>query len=233
MKTKRKPASRIPMTNSNTNKKKSVDVQVNDTQKSKSPLMKNEFALILLGALLLTIIIFFLFFRSAGSKNDTALKTAANPSVVELENRVKALEQALKLQSDKITSTTTTTIGTDKKTKNNIVTDPMRDRVTRLETVLSVKFESLIERMEKIEKQLNRRPVATISAKPVKATAKAQKKAVQKKTIKKTSLFHTVKKGETLYSIGKKYSVSITDLRRLNNLTKTAKIYPGNNILVR
>ncbi|MCP4760335.1 MAG: LysM peptidoglycan-binding domain-containing protein [archaeon] len=46
-------------------------------------------------------------------------------------------------------------------------------------------------------------------------------------------MFHTVKKKETLYSIGKQYNITIDQLRKLNKLSKGAKIYPGDNLLVR
>ncbi|RLD91324.1 MAG: hypothetical protein DRJ09_01425 [Bacteroidetes bacterium] len=44
-------------------------------------------------------------------------------------------------------------------------------------------------------------------------------------------LYHTVKQGETLYSIAKKYGVNITKLRELNNLTNRS-LTPGQHILV-
>ncbi len=93
--------------------------------------------------------------------------------------------------------------------------------------------------MGKIEtsiSQLKARPVAVIPSKALPSKVKPRPVAPVKKAIKKekkASVFHAVQKGETLYSISKKYNTSVAALRKLNNLSSTAKIYPGNNILIR
>lgn len=46
------------------------------------------------------------------------------------------------------------------------------------------------------------------------------------------NLYHTVKKGDTLASIAKKYSISTDDLKELNNL-KSAKLKRGRKLLVK
>jgi len=178
----------------------------------------------------LTIIIFFLFFRSSDPKTDPVKRgVASRTSFVDLEKRIKNIEQALKLKGKSVQLADDKTAGEDPDI------DPIKDRVTRLETAFLVKFDSLTERIGKIEKSilaLKNKPVATVTPKPVaKKTSTPVKKAIKKE--KKASMFHTVKKGETLYYISKKYNTSIAALRKLNNLTTTAKIYPGDNILIR
>jgi peptidoglycan endopeptidase LytE len=44
-------------------------------------------------------------------------------------------------------------------------------------------------------------------------------------------LFHTVKRGETLYSIARQYSIGVTELKQLNGL-KTSRIKKGQKLLV-
>ncbi|MGB9677944.1 MAG: LysM peptidoglycan-binding domain-containing protein, partial [Candidatus Ratteibacteria bacterium] len=44
-------------------------------------------------------------------------------------------------------------------------------------------------------------------------------------------VYHTVKKGENLYKIGKKYGKTPEELKKLNNL-KSSNIYPGQKIKV-
>ncbi len=44
--------------------------------------------------------------------------------------------------------------------------------------------------------------------------------------------FHIVQKGDTLTSLGKKYKVSVSDLRKLNNLPENQAIYPGQRLVV-
>lgn len=45
------------------------------------------------------------------------------------------------------------------------------------------------------------------------------------------TLYHKVKKGESLYTIGKKYGKTPQELKKLNNL-KTSKIFPGQRLIV-
>ena len=44
--------------------------------------------------------------------------------------------------------------------------------------------------------------------------------------------YHTVARGETLYGISKKYNISLAQLRRLNKLSETQGIYPGQKLQV-
>ena len=44
---------------------------------------------------------------------------------------------------------------------------------------------------------------------------------------------HTIKKGDTLSGISKKYKVSVQEIRGLNNLKKTAKLKPGQKLTVK
>ncbi|MCP3873695.1 MAG: LysM peptidoglycan-binding domain-containing protein [Desulfobacteraceae bacterium] len=227
MKLKGKPESKIPTTKTNTNKRK-VPAGTNAEKKIEySIIKKNEFALILFGALMLTVIIFFLFFRSSGTKIESNIKkSTASTSFAELETRIEKIEQILQIQ-DK-------SLNPDGKSKIQGI-DPVKERVTRLETAFSVKFDSLIERMGKLERnisQIKKRPVVAKASKPaVKKAVIPVKKSITKE--KKSSMFHTVQKGETIYSISKKYNTSIKTLQKLNNFTKSTKIYPGNNILIR
>lgn len=95
----------------------------------------------------------------------------------------------------------------------------------------------MIERIGKIEKQISQLIVKpdvipdTPASKPGSADAASEKKVVKKE--KKESIFHTVQKGETLFSISRKYNTNVETLRKLNNLSNDAAIFPGNNILVR
>lgn len=50
--------------------------------------------------------------------------------------------------------------------------------------------------------------------------------------IKTEPEYHTVKKGETLYKIAKKYNISVTELKRLNNLTSN-RLKTGQKLIVK
>jgi peptidoglycan endopeptidase LytE len=47
------------------------------------------------------------------------------------------------------------------------------------------------------------------------------------------TIYHKVKKGDTLASVARKYSLPVKDLRELNNFSKNTKLKPGQELLVR
>ncbi len=49
----------------------------------------------------------------------------------------------------------------------------------------------------------------------------------------KGNQYHTVKRGETLSSLSRKYSLSVSDLKEFNNLGKSGKLRPGQRLLVK
>ena len=83
------------------------------------------------------------------------------------------------------------------------------------------RVDALSQKVEALEKQ--KQPTAEPKAKPStpsKPTASTEKK------------YHTVKKGETLYGISKKYRISVEELRKLNNLSKDQWPRAGQKLLV-
>lgn len=245
MKTRPTAESKTAATQTNTNHKKQPETDPGAKPIESSMFKKNEFALILFGALLLTLIIFFLFFRSpdedAGiNHNDGSSKIAGaaipqNPgsqssSFNDIEKRIEKLESLLLDQTGRLKS------GALKAGEDS---DPIKARVSRLETAFEVKFDTLTEKMTKIEKRLQAlkqvpsKPVPEPAAVKIKTPAVLKPKPKAAPAPEKKSLFHTVKKGETLYSIGKKYNISISNLRKLNKLSEKEKIYPGTNLMVR
>ncbi len=229
MKSQEKPGletgSKVFTKKSNINKKKAVERPDQLKKSGISILKKNEFALILFGALLFTIIIFFFFFRSSDSKTEVVKQNISKTSFSDFEKRIVNIEKILQPEQDSDSK--------NSKTKQNVTQNyHINDRLSRLEAAFSVKFDSLIDRMEQLEKnieQLKNRPVKKTV---IKAT-KLKTAVPVKKTVKKKPMFHTVKKNETLYSISKQYNTTIDTLRKLNKLSKGAKIYPGDNLLVR
>ncbi len=224
---KPRPESKIPTTKTNTNKKRESDLPGGNKKPDLSLFRKNEFTLIIFGALLLTLIVFFLFFRSSSPKTESVEKNDSKTAFAALELRIEKLENTL---TNQLAPAQSSNGGDAAKELPEI--DPLQDRVSRLEAAFSVKFDSLIERMGTIEKNISLLKQAKIAAEPVKPKTKQPVKKTVKKE-KAGSMFHTVQKGETLYSISKKYSTSVAELKKLNNLSATAKIYPGNNILIR
>jgi hypothetical protein len=158
------PESKIPTTKINPNKNKTNQVH-NSTKKIKpSHLKKNEFALILIGALLLTIVIFFLFFRSSDIRTETVKTNTSSSSFADLEERVEALEKAFEIrENDALVSDGSGTGGA-------MGIGPVKERVASLETAFSVKFNSLLKRMDDIEKSISgpkKKSIAVTTSNPV------------------------------------------------------------------
>ena len=237
-------ASKMKKSRQNTNKKREmVQPDPHPEENTASMFKKNEYAFIFLGAALLSIVIVFFFFRPAREPAKPVAPLPAEAQVEEVrtfEKRIEHIEDLLSeaLGSDSLFSDASGGAADEKPTGLS----EQKQRLARLETAFEVKFDSLAERLSRIEQQISAlsNRVESLPAQPVKASTskpvkKAQKQTVIKKTksTKKEVIFHTVQKGETLYSISKKYKTTVAQLRKLNKLSENADIYPGNNILVK
>lgn len=229
MKPKDNPESKIPTTGTNTNKKRRSQIHGGGKNLDASFLKKNEFALIICGALLVTIIIFFFFFKSSSPEIEPVQKNISSfQNFDELENRIENLEQSIQVLKQSTQSSNPLTIDTMESF------NPIKKRMTRLETQFSTQFDSIKKQMGKIENSISQfkgKLVASegskSSAKPIISVKKAMKKG------KEPENFHTVQKGETLFGISQKYDTTVTDLQKLNKLSANTKIFPGDNIRIR
>ena len=89
---------------------------------------------------------------------------------------------------------------------------------------------SLSLRLDDLTKDVNRLKQRQAAAKPIKAeTSKAKQAAVATTTAE----HHTVSSGDTLYSISRRYGLTVEKLRQINKLPEGAAIHPGQKLLVR
>ena len=210
-----------------------------------SLLKKNEFTMIIIAALVVTALVFFFLFRGSStqesSEQGAVLTNGEDQIAPGFEDRISALEISLA----KIASSS----GRNENQAASRAISDLDGRITRIETAVNLKLDTLIERVDKLESRLSKlavvasTPPQKTAVKPepkVKKPALAPKKKVQvtKKEAetpkpKKTGQFHTVQKGETLWSISQKYSTTVSAIRKLNNLTPEDNIYPGSNLLVK
>ncbi|WP_020588626.1 LysM peptidoglycan-binding domain-containing protein [Desulfobacter curvatus] len=251
---KKNPSSESQIYNSGkeTNQKEN-EPRVSAIEQGSSLLKKNEFTMILIAALMVTVLVFFFFFKGSSTQESREHKAVStngeDQTAPGFEDRISALEISLA----KIASSS----DRNENQGASRAVSGLDERMTRVETAVNLKLDTLIERVDKLEGRL--RKLAVVAATPppppppqkavvksepkVKKPALAPKKKVQvtqKKTVKpkvvkpeKTNQFHTVQKGETLWSISQKYKTSVAAIRKLNNLTPEDKIYPGTNLLVR
>lgn len=230
-----------------TNQKKN-EPGVSAFESGTSLLKKNEFTMIIIAALVVTALVFFFLFRGSSTQESSeqgAVLTKGEDQIAPgFEDRISALEISLA----KIASSS----GRNENQVASRAVSDLDERIRRIETAVNLKLDTLIERVDKLEGRLNKLAVVAltppqktvVNPEPkVKKPALAPKKKVQvtkKKAVnpkaekpKKTGQFHTVQKGETLWSISQKYKISVAAIRKLNNLAPEDKIYPGSNLLVR
>ena len=129
--------------------------------------------------------------------------------VVALEQRIAGLEKRIAELQGKIT-----TPAPDLALLQRV--DALSQKVEGLE-----KQKPSAQKVEALEKQ--KPPAAETKAKPLTPSKPAA--SVEKK-------YHTVKRGETLYGISKKYGISAEELQKLNNLSKDPSLRIGQKLLV-
>jgi LysM repeat protein len=229
MKHKEKPASKIPTTQTNTNRKKKTDSSSAGPWGVKTALFKmNDTTLIIAGAFIVTLVVFFLFlFGSSGSKTDTVASPPDDTRLQAVETRLADLEESLAAMESRLTSTPGTNVNTQ--------LAEMRKQISTLESGILVRMESLARRMGRLEET----PAA--AEQPVQDSPRIvtvnpdiqEKPSAPAQTAETAQRFHTVEKGETLWRISQKYDTTVDRLRQLNNLAPDADIYPGTKIRVR
>jgi LysM repeat protein len=216
----------------NPNRKKKSEEESGPWAARSSLFKKNESAMIIAGALAVTAIIFFVFFRSSDPKTDngTGSIVSENNTIQDLTKRLASLEASLASLDAKFVAIT------DKKTDThvNATLAQIQKQITRLESGFLVKIDSLTGQVENLEQRLSQVKKTIATEMPVPRDNKTQKKTTASDPAKETdSVFHTVEKGETLWRISQKYDTTVAKLRQLNNLAPDADIYPGTKILVR
>ncbi len=119
---------------------------------------------------------------------------------------------------------------------------PMEARLNQLENRLKV-LESQDARLEILDKRMKGIENSLSSLRKSHNAAKSQLSALNLKldrlrksaaspTTEGKSRYHTVRKGDTLYSISKKYGVSIDDLLQSNRMKKGQELKIGQRVLL-
>jgi len=105
---------------------------------------------------------------------------------------------------------------------------------------LSDDMKSIKDKLEQLEKRLaeyeQHKEVKELKTKfdEGKAALEEQLKKIEDKIPNSVTKgqYHTVSRGETLYSISRKYNVSVTELRSLNNLKQTQNLQADQKLLI-
>ena len=102
----------------------------------------------------------------------------------------------------------------------------LTERLDQLEANMTARLNSVADQLNstppKPAAETTQKAEATPKAEDAKAAADTQKEAPEK--------IHTVKKGDTLYRISRRYNLSVDKLREYNKLESSASIYPGQKL---
>jgi len=160
-----------------------------------------------IGFLILAILLILLFTRSRSS-------TVEN-RILAIENRMTKLEESIaKFEAidDRVAQ-----IWEQAQTF-----EQFKERFNRSEASLMLRMDHMAKNIDRMKKQMDKS-----SARKAKSSTT---KTVSKKSANKR--FHTVKQGETLYKIARRYGLTVEKMRRLNKLADSAVIHPGQKLLV-
>ena len=104
----------------------------------------------------------------------------------------------------------------------------------RLDKRFSDQFESLENKLDEIRTIVknNQNTIKEKQYSDKKPVSSPEKKVSAKKEEKSEEVYHEVKKGDTLYSISRKYDVAVSDIKNLNNMKNDA-IQPGAKLLIK
>jgi len=114
--------------------------------------------------------------------------------------------------------------------KQNKRIDVFMDRYARLEADLSLKVDLLEKKLNKI--QTGQKEVKNLTPKTLAQKQKKSASTAAASEEKVKTAVHQVRSGDTLYSISRKYGISVDKLKELNSSLKGNSIYPGQKLRV-
>jgi len=100
--------------------------------------------------------------------------------------------------------------------------EQLKDRFDRLEASMTLRMDHVVKGLNNLQKK-----IAQVRTKKTEVVKPAK---VAKKTTKKR--YYTVRRGDTLYKISRRYGLTVKKIRILNKLSDKAVIHPGQKLLV-
>ena len=185
------------------------DLGQEDDYDSRTSLLQNKSILTyIIGGIGLVVIVFLLFMVLSGPSDGIS-----SERIQALEERIQGLEQKL------------ATVGVIDQALNRIDNNEKEialfmERVDRFEGTVTTQIDQIIKELGVLHRKTGSAPAPKAKAKqPVAKSAEPKKIKV-----------HEVKTGETLYSISRRYSLTVDQLRAYNNIGKDTAIRPGQKL---
>jgi len=97
---------------------------------------------------------------------------------------------------------------------------------------LEKKIDPLKDHLSRVEDSI--KSINTLASRGIFSAAKTKtlQHSLSKEMHQNSEQYHKVERGETLYSISKRYGISVEEIRRLNNLKQDQKIKTGQKLLI-
>jgi hypothetical protein len=100
----------------------------------------------------------------------------------------------------------------------------LEKRLDRLESSIAKRMDQVDKELLLLRKDLEAKQTTPSTSPPAKQ---------QPNTSKDQANHHVVKKGDTLYSISRRYGLTVAQLRKMNNLDKNSVIFVGQKLIVK
>ncbi len=109
--------------------------------------------------------------------------------------------------------------------------EKFKGRFDRSEASMSLRMDHLTMSLETLQKQLAeaQQPVTRSAPPPSKSASPTQ---IETPKTSKQDKYHQVQAGDTIYSISRKYKLTVDQLRKLNQLKPNSVIQPGQKLVV-
>jgi LysM repeat protein len=176
---------------------------------SNSPKISEKIPLSKLGIVFL-ILLFLLILFYVGNK-----MARLDNRIAGLENRVKSVEEnGQKLDAIRY--------GMAKIGEQAQSVEQLKVRLDHSEKTLTSRMDEITKDFEKLKLQMSEAGLR--KAKPSKSTKTSKTTATQR--------FHIVKSGETLYTIARRYGMTVKELQKINNLSGGRVLHPGQKLII-
>ena len=138
------------------------------------------------------------------------------------DKQVAAIEARLKKLEDRIATVEIANIYITKIWEEAKTFEQFKERFNRSEASMTMRMNNIIVGQDKLQiKMAETIPEKSGSREPTEVSRKTAKKS-----------YHTVRAGESLYVISRRYGLTVKKIQHLNKLNNRSVIYPGQKLLL-
>ncbi len=141
-------------------------------------------------------------------------KAPSSQALIALQTKINELEQAF--------------ANVESLSERMAFLEQQKNDLQQLVLALKNDTDTISKQIDELSKKINHTQQQVISA--TKSTPKSSPPKQQ--AIVSAKRYHTVRTGETLYRIASKYNMSVNELCKINGITSSHTLYPGNKLII-